>query len=94
MGDSEKVEMERRMHTPPRACDYDTSEGYFGQDGLGCYKGVASWYAEVIYSEVDKDILYLCDECYKNLKKLAKRRGQKIKAKRYENNPDWNGYRV
>lgn len=93
MSDLEMFEMERRGHIPPRACDYDTSRGYCMSEGLGCYKGVASWRAEVIYNEVDKDVLFLCDECYKRLKTLIRRQGYKIKAKRYENNKDWVGYK-
>ena len=80
MSDLEMLEMIRRENTPPRACDYDTSQGFTMHDGLGCYKGIASWYVEVIYNEVDKDVLYLCDECYKRLEKLTRRYGQKIKA--------------
>ena len=92
MDDLEKLEMDKLMHTPPKPCDCDRSRGYSAQDGLGCYKGIASWRVEVVYNEVDKDTLYLCDECYKKLKTLTKRYGQKIKSKRYKNNPYWIGY--
>ena len=80
MSDLEKMEMDERMNTPPRVCDYDSSQGHESGDGLGCYEGIASWRVEVIYNEVDKDVLYLCDECYKRLEKLTRRYGQKIKA--------------
>ena len=92
MSDLELFELERRKHTPPKLCDYDTSKGYCASEGLGCHKGVASWRVVVIYNEVDNDVLFLCDKCFKRLKPLVKRRGYKIKAKRYANNKDWVGY--
>jgi len=37
------------------ACDYDTSRGYYGQDGIGCFKGVATRKVHILYEKYGID---------------------------------------
>lgn len=59
-------------------CDYDTSRGFCWTEGLGCFKGVATRKVEVVYNEVEKDSLNLCEDCYKRLRVLVRRQGYKL----------------
>jgi len=47
-----------------------------------CFNNEATREVTVIYNEVERDTLYLCNECTKNLKRDARKHGYKVITKR------------
>lgn len=75
---------EARYDAPPKLCDNGVN-AHLGQPIVSpaCYRGTeATQEVTVIYNDVEKDTLNLCDACTKLLKMSARRHGYRIKTRK------------
>ena len=63
-------------------CDYDTSRGFCPTEGLGCFKGIATYKVLITYNEVESDTLHLCQSCHDQLKSLVRKQYYKFASER------------
>ena len=65
-----------------KQCDNDSSMGLGIHLYPQCFEGIAQFKCEVRYSEVEDDILYLCEACRDALRKGCKKHHYGFKSRR------------
>lgn len=74
----ELIAMRKAKEKEKLTCAYDTSRGFYRHDGMGCCKGKVTRQVTVIYNEVERDTLYLCEDCYRGLLRSVRKYGYKL----------------
>jgi len=87
MGEQDIKELQDLARKEPKLCE-NGERAHLGQPIVSgaCYRGTATkevtiGYVNAIGDISEKDVIYLCDDCAKLVKRSARRHGNRVKVK-------------